>query len=152
MARSSNEFGPRVSWSFPAEGQNYYGLAGVNNHSPIKICMLLRLGRADLAETLFTAGTNWTPKPRARDLTNYGISYLSLAHDWAASAFERLIGAHVRGDDVIALDTARRLAKFRDLASAKAEALGFPMPEQSNRVIHGAGAGTSPPFPLPHSA
>ena len=52
---------------------------------------------ADLAEALFAAGTNWTPDVRARDLTDYGISYLTLAVDWAGSAFKRLIGAYACG-------------------------------------------------------
>ncbi|WP_406698713.1 hypothetical protein V5E97_07485 [Singulisphaera sp. Ch08] len=120
-------------WGFPQEGQNSFGVAGVMNPSPIKICLLLCYGRADLAETLFAAGTAWTPKPRTRDLTNYGISYLTLATDWANAAYERLMEVHMRGDDVIALDTARRLANFRDLASAQADALGFPFPERRNR-------------------
>ena len=34
----------------------------------LKLCILLRLGRADLAEELFAAGTSWTPEnpPRSR--------------------------------------------------------------------------------------
>ena len=127
-AGPSNRFMPGGLLGLPrGRARITTGVAGVDNQSPIKICLLLRLGRADLAEALFAAGTTWTPKPRTRDLTNYGMSYLTLAGDWAGSAFERLIGAHVRGDDAIALDLARRLAKFRDLASAKAEALGFPL-------------------------
>ena len=69
-------------------------------------------------------------RPRGRDLTDYGISYLTLATEWAGSAFQRLVGAHVRGEDVIALDTARKLARFRDLASAKADEMGFPKNSQ----------------------
>ena len=45
------------NWGFPREGRNifsevqdFYGIAGVDAHSPIKICLLLSLGRADLAE------------------------------------------------------------------------------------------------------
>ena len=81
------------------------------------------------------------PEPRARDLTDYGISYLTLAVDWAGSAFGRLIGAHMRGDDVIALDAARRLARFRDLASARADAMGFPQGSAEP-----GGAGPAPRF------
>jgi hypothetical protein len=131
---------PQVLWSLPSERQGSYG-AGVDDRSPIKLCMLLRLGRAELAETLFAAGTTWTPEPRARDLTDYHMSYMTLATDWAGSAFGRLITAHSRGEDVIALDTARKLAKFRDLAAAKADAMGFPR-DRSNR----AGPGPAPRF------
>ncbi len=43
---------------------------------------------------------------------------------------------------MIALDTARRLARFRDLATAKAEAMGFP---RGNQQFPG-GAGPAPRF------
>ena len=66
-------------------------------------------------------------------MTNYGMSYLTLAVDWAGSGFGRLINAHRRGDDVIALDLARRLVKFRDRAEMKAKALGFPLAARMNR-------------------
>ncbi len=45
--------------------------------------------------------------------------------DWAESAFRLMIGAHVRGEDAIAVDLARRLAKFRTAVDLQAEAMGF---------------------------
>ena len=93
-------------------------------------------------------GTNWTPDARARDLTDYGISYLTLAVDWAGSAFKRLITAHVRGDDVIALDAARKLAKFRDMTVARASAMGFPRPDRSDASSNGG----NPSLLLPQPA
>ncbi|WP_435006863.1 hypothetical protein P12x_004324 [Tundrisphaera lichenicola] len=132
-AAKTDRFARGAYWGFRGKGQDYTGIAGVQNTSPIKLCLLLRLGRADLAESLFAAGTPWTPGPRARDLTNYGISYLTLATDWAGSAFGRMVEAHARGVDVIALDTARRLAKFRVLATARFDALGFPRPDPQGR-------------------
>ncbi len=127
-----NRFDEGSYWGFPRPRGGGFGISGVDDHTPIKLCLLLRLGRADLAETLFAAGSTWTPAPRGRDLTDYHISYMSLASNWAASAFGRLIGAHTRGDDVIALDLARKLAKFRDLATAKAEAMGFTQLTRQN--------------------
>jgi hypothetical protein len=91
----------------------------------LKVCLLLRLGRADLAEALFAAATSWTPEVRGRDLTDYGLSYLTMAQDWAGIVFLRLIYAHMRGDDAIALDAARRLSAFARSAGARAEAIGF---------------------------
>jgi hypothetical protein len=95
------------------------------DQSALKLCILLRLGRADLAETLFAAGTTWTPEIKGRDLTDYQISYLTLARDWGTTMFVRLVDAHMRADDVIALDAARRLSVFAKAAEAKAMALGF---------------------------
>ena len=93
--------------------------------SALKLCILLRLGRADLAEELFTAGTTWTPEIRGRDLTDYHITYLTLAREWAALMFLRLVDAHRRADDAIALDAVRRLSAFRTAAEARAAELGF---------------------------
>jgi hypothetical protein len=70
----SKPYRDAANFGFPGEGRNFFGGAGVDDHSPIKVCMLLRIGRADLAEALFAAGTTWTPEVRARDLTDYGIS------------------------------------------------------------------------------
>ncbi len=97
----------------------------------LKLCILLRLGRADLAEELFAAGTTWTPEIRGRDLTDYHISYLTLARDWAATMFVRLLDAHMRADDAIALDAARRLSAFAPAAEARAMEMGF---ERAPRV------------------
>ena len=133
-------FDREVDWSFPTPERTVRDLRGVDDSSPIKICLLLRLGRADLAEALFAAGTSWTPEPRARDLTDYHISYMTLAINWAEPAFRRLVQAHVLADDTVALDAARRLAKFRDLAAAKADLMGFPVPQQ--RSVFGTGPPT----------
>jgi hypothetical protein len=91
----------------------------------LRVCLLLRLGRADLAEEQFAASTSWTPEAKGRDLTDYGISYLTLAQEWASIVFLRLIYAHMRGDDAIALDADRRLSAFAPRAEAKAKAMGF---------------------------
>ena len=58
------------------------------------------------------------------------------------TGFRRLIQAHARGDDVIALDTARNLTRFRDLATAKADAMGFARPDRQDRF----GPGPAPRF------
>lgn len=94
--------------------------------SPMQVCLLLRLGRADLAESLFAAATPWTPDGPRPDLTDYGVSYLTLANEWASELYVRGVDAHGRGEDGAALDAFRRLAAFRDQAEATAAALGFP--------------------------
>ncbi len=101
------------------------GPSGVETRSALKLCLLLRLGRADLAEALFAAATNWTPEVRGRDVTDYHITYLTLATEWAVTVYYRLIDAHMRGDDAVALDAARRLSTFVKAVDAKAAAMGF---------------------------
>jgi hypothetical protein len=101
------------------------GASDALDRSALKLCLLLRLGRADLAETLFAAGTTWTAEIQGRDLTDYHISYLTLAREWAGTMFVRLVDAHMRADDAIALDFARRLTAFAKLADARAMELGF---------------------------
>jgi hypothetical protein len=101
------------------------GSPGVDGRSRLKLCLVLRLGRADLAEVLFAGGTSWTPEVRDRDLTDYHISYISLADEWAAVVFGRLLSTHQKGDDVIALDAARRLSAFVKAVDIKAGAMGF---------------------------
>jgi hypothetical protein len=105
------------------------GLAvDVGQPIPIKLCLLLRLGRADLAESLFAACTIWKPDGPRRDLTDYGISYLTLASDWAWFLFDRAIGAHMRGDDRIALADSKRLTEVSEKIEARAAAMGFGRP------------------------
>jgi hypothetical protein len=110
------------------------GAIGVEQPSPMKICLLLRLGRADFAESLFAATTVWTPEVTGRDLTDYGISYLTLASDWAWSLFDRALEAHGRGDDRIALADSRLLAEASKKIEAKAAAMGFPRPDPRNQI------------------
>ena len=116
--------GLQSRWFAPS-GAKPIGPASVEIASALKVCLLLRLGRADLAEDLFAAGTTWTREARPLDLTDYRISYLTLAREWANRAYNRAVDAHGRGDDAIALDSARRVAAFARAAEAKLEELGF---------------------------
>ena len=88
--------------------------------------MLLRLGRADLAESLYAAATTWTPETARPDLTDEHLRFPALARPWTGTVYSRLIGAHFGGDDALALDAARRLDRFRKAVEAKARALGLP--------------------------
>ena len=63
-ADKASPFNPGVSWSFSNERHHHFGFSGIDDRSPIKLCLLLRLGRADLAESLFAAGTSWTQAAR----------------------------------------------------------------------------------------
>jgi hypothetical protein len=101
-------------------------LASQENLGPMKVVVLLRLGRADLAERVWTAATGWTPDRSKFDLTNYGVSYLALASDWAWCLFDRALVAHAAGDDPLALASLRELARIQPLVESKALAMGFP--------------------------
>jgi hypothetical protein len=104
---------------------------------PIKMCLLLRLGRADLAEMIWEMGTGRAAQPVRPggkpkfDLNSYGISYLSLASDLAWYRFDRAIGAHMRGDDVLALADVRALDAMAAAVETRAEQMGFARPERA---------------------
>ena len=100
----------------------------------IKVCLLLRLGRADLAETVWAAGTiglrdnGDRAAPENADLSSHGISYASLGNDLAWYLFDRALCAHMRGDDAIALADAQKLTALRQSVEMRAEAMGYPHP------------------------
>lgn len=100
--------------------------AKVELPTSLKLVLLLRLGRVDLAERLFAVGTPWTPEKPRLDLTDYRISLVTLADEHAPILLARLVAAHRRSDDVVALDAARRLDAFARSIDAQAKALGFP--------------------------
>jgi hypothetical protein len=92
----------------------------------IKGCFLLRLGRADLAERLWLAqelgAVNFQNELQHLFSQTNGLAstnkielpsadpYLNWANDWAWMMFDRMICAHERGDEKLALFTARQLA------------------------------------------
>ncbi len=95
---------------------------------PLTLAMLLRLGRADLAESLYAAATTWTPETARPDLADEHLGFSSLSVAWADTAYSRLIRAHRRGADAEALDAALRLDRFRKAVEAKA---GTPILERN---------------------
>lgn len=103
---------------------------------PIKVCLLLRLGRADLAEAAWRAvlgkdgGEKPAGSPPKLSLKTYGVSYLTLARELAWYRHERAIAAHLRGDDPLALADARAITRLAREVDARAEALGFDRPDQ----------------------
>ena len=74
------------------------------------------------------------PRPKV-NLTNYGISYLTLAVNLTWFHFDRAVCAHMRGDDAIALADARLLTSLQKAVEARAEELGFPVPSGSTARI-----------------
>ena len=102
----------------------------------IKVCLLLRLGRPELAEAVWAAGTDRTRDagPAAAkansDLTSDGISYVSLANDFAWYLFDRAVCADMRGDDALALADARQLTSLQKAVETQAEAMGYDRPRR----------------------
>ena len=82
---------------------------------PLKVVMLARLGEVELANRIFE-------RAKAEQESD---PYLSLANDWAWSAFERAVCAHERGDDRLALADARLLTRIRPLIDAEVRRRGF---------------------------
>lgn len=69
-----------------------YSLSATNL-LPIRVCLLLRLGKTDLAERVWAT---WTVGAEQRLLPD---PYLVLAFDWLWAMYDRAINAHMRGDD-----------------------------------------------------
>jgi len=108
-------------------------------YQPIKVCLLLRSGRVDLAEKLWAAGGGLTGPvpavgPGKLDLRSYGISYLTLARELAGYRYERAVSAHLRGDDPLALLDARALTALAGSIEARCEAMGFDRPDRPART------------------
>ena len=97
----------------------------------IKVCLLLRLGRSDLAETVWAAGTG--------QAAGGGVSYVSMANDLAWYFFDRAVCAHMRGDDAVALADARRLTTLRKAVEDRAKAMGLERPRRPGGRGEGAG-------------
>ena len=100
---------------------------------PIKLSLLLRIGRADLAEAVWAAAMGRPREEAAKrkvDLSNYGVSYLTMATDLAWYHFDRAVCAHMRGDDAVALADARALTALQIAVEAKADEMGFDRPRR----------------------
>ncbi len=109
---------------------------------PVKACLLLRLGEAELAEKVWnrwTSGLNgWQwfvkndrgfDKLRHEDDKPYlKDPYLVLANLWTLALFDRAVVAHVRGDDPLALASLETLATALPAAKAEAARRGFAQP------------------------
>jgi len=92
---------------------------------PLKASLLLRLGEVELARKVWTtwiagmqAGTN-------DDSLHLRDPYLMLVTDWAWALFDRAVTAHMRGDDQLALFSARALAPVQKVVEDEVERRGL---------------------------
>jgi hypothetical protein len=91
-----------------------------------RVLLLLRLGETAAALT------NWSPNQRMMMFSGGGGDgrspkdpYLEFAGDWAWAMFDRTICAHMRGDEALALATARQLADVQPKIEAECARRGF---------------------------
>ena len=135
MALATNGF---TSWqSALPEGADVFP----NTLQGIKGCLLLRLGKVDLATAYWLAlehrgidfrnelarrssATNELTSTNEIKLSN-ADPYLTWAGDWAWSLFDRMICAHMRGDEKIALADARLLSAAQPPIEAECAQRGF---------------------------
>ena len=127
-----------VSWqSAISEGMS----VEVNTLQGIRGCLLLRLGKVDLATEFWLAqarrGTGYRNEMMIRIgqtnnvvLTNEiklpeADPYLTWASDWAWTLLDRMICAHERGDEKLALADARQLAAAQPQIETECAKRGF---------------------------
>lgn len=113
----------------------------VNTLQGIHGCLLLRLGRIDLATNYWMSEAHRSANymnemmrggalPHQTPTTNElklpsADPYLAWANDWAWSLFDRMICAHQRGDERLALADARPLSKIQPLIETNCAQRGF---------------------------
>jgi len=79
---------------------------------PIKVCLLLRLGRTDLAERVWATWTIGMDPKINDDALHLADPYLMLAVDWTWAIYDRAINAHMRGDDRLCMISALMAVSF----------------------------------------
>jgi len=97
---------------------------------PLAVCLLLRLGQVELAEKVWQTWTAGT-RPDMNDAASTEDPYFMLATDWTWALFDRAVCAQMRGDDRLALLSARALAPISRSVSETARARGFDVEELS---------------------
>ena len=135
MTLATNGF---TTWqSALPEGANVFP----NAMQGVKGCLLLRLGRADLATAYWLAlehrgidfrnelARRFSPTNELASTNTIKLSdadpYLTWAGDWAWSLFDRMICAHMRGDEKLALADARLLSAAQPQIEAECAKRGF---------------------------
>ena len=116
---------------------------------PLKACLLLRLGETELAEKIWAAWMVGTDDNNSNGNSYWKDPYLMLAQAWTWALFDRALTAHMRGDDQLALASARALSTIQPIVEAEAETRGL-----KPYLLSSAPAGPKPSYltflePLP---
>jgi len=103
-----------------------------------KVLLLLRTGETAAALTNYAllprsnVQTFRRPGERPDNAAGEPDPYLQFAGDWAWALFDRTLCAHMRGDEALALATARTLAQVQPRIEAEAARRGFPRQLESS--------------------
>jgi hypothetical protein len=101
----------------------------------LRACLLLRLEEEELARRMWAACAE-------QPVQHEKGPYLDLATDWLWYLFDRTVGAHVRGDEPLALAGARLLVRAQAAVEAEAARQGY-----ERRDDHGSRPeSTKPPY------
>ena len=98
---------------------------------PLKAALLLRLGRADLAEAVWKEWFFANAEQSARD------PYVLLANEWLQVAFDQASFAHMWGDDALALAGFRKLGPVPAEVEAAATQRGIAKDKPGKPYIEG---------------
>ena len=115
---------------FGFDGSSAIGEADSVNYSnalSTRVLLLLRCGETAAALT------NWRPNPQmmfggsvsGRMPAQLNDPYLEFAGDWAWAMFDRMVSAHQRGAEALALATAQQLAEVQPKIEAECARRGF---------------------------
>lgn len=118
------------SFSGVAEAQSVFLSSALST----RVLLLLRAGKTEAALKILVPDNQNYSLP-ATALVPPGITnrpafdpYLQFASDWAWALFDRMINSHRRGDDAMALATARVLVAVQPQIESEAARRGFPRP------------------------
>ncbi|MCW3060828.1 MAG: hypothetical protein JWQ02_2649, partial [Capsulimonas sp.] len=100
--------------------------------TPIKACLLLRLGEADLARRYWNAWDAGVGGNVVYGLPEKADPYLMLASDWSWSLFDRALTAHMRGDDELSTISARLLTAAAPQIESEAARRGYVLTDTSS--------------------
>ena len=88
---------------------------------PLKACLLLRLGHADLTEKVWNAWVVGTNPDGNNKTIPFNDPYLVLSSEWTWALFDRAVTAHMRGDDTLSVLSARALLAIEISVEAEIE-------------------------------
>jgi hypothetical protein len=92
---------------------------------PLKSSLLLRLGEVELAGKVWSAWTAGMQPEVNDDSLHLRDPFVMLATYWAWAMFERAVTAHMRGDDQLALLSARALTPLQGAMEAEVDRRGL---------------------------